>query len=43
MQRAFTVNIQVGSSSNSVLESGYSQKDIKIHDDRGDIVNLEKK
>ena len=43
--KGFTVNIQVGSSSNSVekLESGYSQKDIKIHDDRGDIVNLEQK
>jgi hypothetical protein len=44
-KKGFSVNIKVGSSSNSVenLESGYSRKDIKIHDDNGNLISLDKK
>ncbi len=44
-KKGFSADIQVGSSSNSVekLESGYSAKDIKIHDDNGNIISLDKK
>ncbi|HMV45735.1 MAG TPA: hypothetical protein PK079_18020 [Leptospiraceae bacterium] len=44
-QKGFSVNIEQGSSSNSVekFESGYKKEDIKIRDDKGKIISLSDK